>query len=167
MKSYTLIDCNYCSYWDEVYLVKLKGSLFYSSNTLKSSSEGVWLYNKIILLSFGLAILLVKLDKPITLVINQAFANCVHGYERARNVHANGVTCAQNSMQGTDWQHNWELLIACQYTPLSFKKIPTTTTTAFLIFNTVDPNPDDHSTAFDHQSFAPFLKFQVRLIDLS
>ena len=38
--------------------------------------------------------------------------------------------------------------------PLCFKKIEATTTTVFLISNTVVPNPYSHSTAFDPQSFA-------------
>ena len=49
----------------------------------------------------------------------------------------------------------------------SFKKIKTTTTTAFLISNTVVPNSYSHSTAFNPQYFAPLSKFQVGLIDLS
>ena len=45
-----------------------------------------------------------------------------------------------------------------------------TFTTAFLISNTVVLKPYSHSTTFDPQSFTPlhpYLKFQVRLIDLS
>ena len=38
---------------------------------------------------------------------------------------------------------------------LCFKKIKTTTTTAFLISNTVVLNPYSHSAASDPQSFAP------------
>ena len=45
--------------------------------------------------------------------------------------------------------------IACPHKPLCFKKIQTTTTTAFLISNTALPNPYSHSTAFNPQSFAP------------
>ena len=51
--------------------------------------------------------------------------------------------------------HNWELLIARPHWLLCFKKIRTTTTTAFLIFNTVVPNPYSNSTAFQSQSFIP------------
>ena len=32
----------------------------------------------------------------------QAFTNCVHGYDRARNVYANGVTRAPKFVQGID-----------------------------------------------------------------
>ena len=62
-----------------------------------------------------------------------------------------------------------QLLITCPHKPLCFKKIRTTTI-AFLIFNTVVPNPYSHSTAFNPQSFIPlhpYLKFQACLIDLS
>ena len=31
-----------------------------------------------------------------------AFTNCVHSYDRARNVHANSVTCAQKFVHGID-----------------------------------------------------------------
>ena len=62
--------------------------------------------------------------------------------------------------------HNWGLLITCAHKSLCFKKIRTTTTTAFLIFNTVVPNPYSLSTAFDSHSFVP-LSFRLRLIDLS
>ena len=48
--------------------------------------------------------------------------------------------------------HNWELFIARQHRPLCFKKIRTTTTTAFLISNTVAPNPYSHSTALSSRS---------------
>ena len=63
--------------------------------------------------------------------------------------------------------HNWELFIAHPHRPLCFKKIRTTTPIVFLISSTVVPNYCNHSTAFDPQSFAPFSKFQVSLIDLS
>ena len=48
--------------------------------------------------------------------------------------------------------------------PLCFR---TTTTTAFLISNIVVSNPYSHSAAFDSQFRTPYLKFKVRLIDLS
>ena len=48
--------------------------------------------------------------------------------------------------------HNWELLITCPRRPLCFKKIRTTTTTAFLISNTVVLNPYSHRPAFNLQS---------------
>ena len=91
--------------------------------------------------------------------IDQVFTNCMHSYDHAHNMHVIGI----------DWEHNWELLIACPKRPLCFKKIRTTTTTGFLISNTVVPNPYSHSTTFDLKFFAPlhpYLKFQVRLIDL-
>ena len=50
--------------------------------------------------------------------------------------------------------HNWELLIARPHRALCFKKI-TTTTTAFLIFNTVVPNPYSNSTTSNPQSYTP------------
>ena len=50
--------------------------------------------------------------------------------------------------------------------PLYFKKIKTTTTTAFSISSTF-LNPHNHVTVFDPQPFAPYLKFQVSLVDLS
>ena len=50
--------------------------------------------------------------------------------------------------------HNWELLFTRPHRPLWFKIIRTTTTTAFLISNTVIPNPYSHSIAFNPQSFA-------------
>ena len=49
----------------------------------------------------------------------------------------------------------WELLIANPHRPLCFKKIRTTTSTAFLNSNTVVLNPYNHSTTFIPQSFAP------------
>ena len=52
--------------------------------------------------------------------------------------------------------HNWEILITCPHRPLRCKKIRTTTTTAFLISNTVVLNPNSHSAALDPQSFASF-----------
>ena len=78
----------------------------------------------------------------------QAFANCVHGYDCAHNVHANA-----SHVYGIDWEHNLELLTACPHGLLSFKKIRTTTAAVFLISNTVVPNPYSHSTALDPQSF--------------
>ena len=50
--------------------------------------------------------------------------------------------------------------------PLYFKKVKTTTTTAFSISSTV-LNPHNHVTVFNPQPFAPYLKFQVSLLDLS
>ena len=47
-------------------------------------------------------------------------------------VHANGIAHAQKYVDGIDWEHNWELLIAFPHRPLCFKKI-TSTTTTFLI----------------------------------
>ena len=32
----------------------------------------------------------------------QAFTNCVHGYDRADNVHTNGITCARKFVHGID-----------------------------------------------------------------
>ena len=63
--------------------------------------------------------------------------------------------------------HNWELFIAHPHRPLCFKKIRTTTTTAFLISNTVIPNP--YSLAQNSILYLshPYLKFQVCLTDLS
>ena len=90
-------------------------------------------------------------------------------YLQECNVHENGITQAQKFVHSIDWEYNWELLIVCPHMPLCFKKIRTTTTTKFLISNTVVLNPYSHST-FDPQSFAPlhlYLKFQVHLIDLS
>ena len=75
------------------------------------------------------------------LSVNQAFTNCMHGYDHACNMHANSVMCTQKSA-------------SLPHRPLSFKKIKTTTITAFLIFNTVVPNPYSHSTAFGPQSFS-------------
>ena len=49
--------------------------------------------------------------------------------------------------------HKWELIFTCSHRPLWFKNIRKTTTTAFLISNTVVPNPCSHSRAFDPQSF--------------
>ena len=45
------------------------------------------------------------------------------------------VTCTQTTLHVhvIDWEHNWELLIACPHRPLCFKKIRATTITAFLI----------------------------------
>ena len=63
--------------------------------------------------------------------------------------------------------HNWELLIAPPHRPLSFNIIKTTTNTAFLISNTVVPNPYSHSKAFDPNLLHPYLKFQVHLTDFS
>ena len=59
--------------------------------------------------------------------------------------------------------HNWELLIVRPHRPLYYKKIRTTTTTAFLISNTVVPESlqpiiEQHSILnLSH----PYLKFQV------
>ena len=95
---------------------------------------------------------------------DQAFTNCMRGYDHARSMHASGITCAQKFMHDIDWQHNWKLLIACPHRPLYFKKIRTTTTIV------VVPNTCRHSTVFNPQSFVPlhpYLKFQVCLIDLS
>ena len=86
----------------------------------------------------------------------KAFTNCVHNYDHAHNVHTNGVTLAQKSVHSIDWEHNWKLLITCPHRPLCFKKIRTTTTTMFLIFNTVVLNPYSHSIEFNSPSFAPW-----------
>ena len=48
-----------------------------------------------------------------------------------------------------------DLNLPISHRPLGFKKIKTTTTTAFLISNTIVPHLYCHSTAFDPQSFAP------------
>ena len=48
----------------------------------------------------------------------------------------------------------------------ALRKLKTTATTAFLIFNTVVPNPNNHSTTFDPQSSAP-LKVHLKQIHLS
>ena len=85
----------------------------------------------------------------------QAFTNCMHSYDYAHSVHKNVVTLAQKFVHCIDWEHNWKLLIACPHRPLCFKKIRTTTTTMFLIFNTIVFNPYSHSIEFDPQSFAP------------
>ena len=50
---------------------------------------------------------------------------------------------------------NGELLITHPQRPWCFKKIRTTTITAFLISNTVVQNSYSNNTAFDPQSFAP------------
>ena len=71
----------------------------------------------------------------------QAFTNCMHGYDHAHNMHANGVTCALKFAHSINWEHDWELLIACLHRPLCFKKIKTTTSTAFAISNAVVLNP--------------------------
>ena len=34
--------------------------------------------------------------------LQQVFTNCVHGYDRARNVHTNGVTRTLKFVHGTD-----------------------------------------------------------------
>ena len=78
-------------------------------------------------------------------------------------VHTNGVTRAQKFVHDIEWQHNRQLLIACTHRPLCFKKIRTTITIAFLIFNTVVPNPYNHSTAFDPQSFVPLHPYLNRV----
>ena len=88
----------------------------------------------------------------------RAFTNCMQGYGRACNMHANSITCAWKLVHGINWEHNWELLIACPHIPLHFKKIKTTFTTAFLISNTVVPTPYSCSTALDPQSFATLSK---------
>ena len=44
---------------------------------------------------------------------------------RAHKVHANGVARARKFVHGSDWEHNWELLITCPHRPLYFKKIKT------------------------------------------
>ena len=86
--------------------------------------------------------------------ILQAFTYCMHSYDRACKVHANGVTCAQKFVHSIDWEHNWKLFIACPQRPLCFKKTRTTTTTVFLISNTVVPILYSHSRELDPQSFA-------------
>ena len=88
-------------------------------------------------------------------IFKQIFTNCMHGYDRAHNVHANGVIHAQKFVQGIDWECNRELLITCPHRRLCFNKIRATTTTAFLISNTAVSNLYSHSTAFNLQSFAP------------
>ena len=81
----------------------------------------------------------------------QALTNCMHGYDCACNVHANGVMLHKNLCT--------VLIPLCKNNlnfpdrPLCFKKIRTTTTTTFLISNTIVSNPYSHSTAFDPQSF--------------
>ena len=57
----------------------------------------------------------------------QAFTNCMHSYDHARDMHANFNTCAQKCVHGIDWEHNWELFITFPDRPLCFKKIRTTT----------------------------------------
>ena len=60
--------------------------------------------------------------------------------------------------------HSGELFITCPHRPLCFnKKIRTTNTTVFLIFNTVVPNLYSHSTAFHPQSFTPLQGFTQAL----
>ena len=111
----------------------------------------------------------------------QVFTDCVHGYNHERYVHASDVTCTRKSVHSIHSSmlklfefanlsiNNWELLLTRPYRPLWFKKIRKitrplwfnkirkTTTTAFLMSNTVVPNPYSHSIAFDSQSFALLL----------
>ena len=70
-------------------------------------------------------------------------------------------------LHSIDWEHNWELLIACPDKPLCLNKIRTTTTKlclnkirttttkGFLISNTVVLNFSSHSATFAPQFFAP------------
>ena len=83
-----------------------------------------------------------------------AFANCMHGYDRSRNVHANGVTRTRKFVHGIDYSVQ-KLFESANppHSPLCFKKIKTNT--ALLTSNTVVQNICSHSTAFDPQSFAP------------
>ena len=55
-------------------------------------------------------------------------------------------------------KNNLNLLISYTDHYYCFKKIKTTTTTVFLISNTVVPNPYSHSTAFDPHLLHPYLK---------
>ena len=73
--------------------------------------------------------------------VHQAFANCMHGYNCARNMHLNSVTRAQKfcTVLIEDTIENY--LFPNPHRPLCFKKIITTTTTAFLISNTAILNP--------------------------
>ena len=49
--------------------------------------------------------------------------------------------------------HNWEILVAHPHRSLLLEKTRTTATIAFLISNKVVSNPQNHSTAFNPQSF--------------
>ena len=89
----------------------------------------------------------------------QAFMNWMHSNNHARNMHANGVIRVQKFVHCIDWECNLELLIACWNRPLCFKKIKTTNTTAFLISNTLIPNPYSHKAIFSLNLLHPYLKF--------
>lgn len=56
----------------------------------------------------------------------KAFTNRVHGYDRAPNVHTNGIT-----LHCIDWAQNWELCINWPHRLVCFKKLRPTTTTVF------------------------------------
>ena len=80
--------------------------------------------------------------------VMQAFTNCLHGYDRACNLHASGITHTRTFVHGIEFAD-------LSNKPLCFKKIKTTTTIPILISKTLAANPCSFSTVFDHQSFAP------------
>ena len=98
---------------------------------------------------------------------SQAFINCVHGHDHARHVHANGVTWTRKFKHGMIPLCKNNLNLPIFHSPLCSKKIKITTTTAFLISNTVVPNPYSHIRAFIPHLSHPYLQFHNCLIDLS
>ena len=98
--------------------------------------------------------------------LKQDLTNCVHSYNRACNVHPNGVTNVRKFVQGIDWELNWELLIACPHRPVCFKKIRTATTSASIL-NTVVWNQYSIVQNSILNLLHHYLKFQVCFTDLS
>ena len=90
----------------------------------------------------------------------QVFTKCVHGEDHACNMHAKAFCVHENSCTVLIplRKNNLNLLISYTDHYYCFKKIKTTTTTVFLISNTVVPNPYSHSTAFDPHLLHPYLK---------
>ena len=89
-------------------------------------------------------------------VTYKAFTNCVHGYDRAPNVDANGVTRHENSCTVLIplCKNNLNMQIS-HIDHYALRKRKATTTGAFLISNTVLPNSYSHSAAVDPKSFTP------------
>ena len=84
--------------------------------------------------------------------IRQAFTNCMHSYNLAHKQHYTYTKI---------WARYWFFCVKISWISQSPTQtimlwtIKTTTTTVFLISNTVALNPYSHSRAFDPQSFAP------------
>ena len=86
----------------------------------------------------------------------QVFTNCMHGYDCVSNANAYGITHTKKCVDSID-----SLMVLMVLTKIK------TTTTAFLISNTVVPTPSNHIVQHSILNLShPYLKLQITLIDL-